>query len=159
MVSGYGHGTANRRNTRRNISRRSRSPNMGYYPAVELRCNIICLLLWMRRLCSNLLWCSSKSTLYISSLTWRSYSQFIVESGIRLGKTFKSLFIAMFEDPGRIWKRASYFCCKTKDPCRRQWLSGQKHYSRWIIRSLFNEVWRPFNGQMIIHLWEKHWWK
>ena len=39
MVSGYGRGTANRRNTLRNISKQSPSTNMGNYPAVELWCN------------------------------------------------------------------------------------------------------------------------
>ena len=38
MASGYGRGTANRRNICRNISRRSPSTNMGNYPAVELGC-------------------------------------------------------------------------------------------------------------------------
>ena len=37
----YGSGTANWRNTRRNISRRSPSTNMGYYPAVELGCKLM----------------------------------------------------------------------------------------------------------------------
>ena len=36
MVSEYGRGTANQRNTRINISRRSPSTNMGNYPVVEL---------------------------------------------------------------------------------------------------------------------------
>ena len=38
MVSGYGRGTTNRRNTCRNITRRSPSTNMGNYPSVELGC-------------------------------------------------------------------------------------------------------------------------